>query len=152
MLLNMELVNQLRQPHLTSILLNRPVRMSITGFVVLQITLTWAGLPGWACPVLDSLGCPCPGCGLTRAMVALISGELKEMIAYHALAPFFLLGLILIALVTILPATLKQPIIISVEQLEKRTGITGIFLLVLVGYWLIRLVFFHNSYINLVMN
>lgn len=37
------------------------------------------------CPSAAVLGIPCPGCGLTRATLALLRGELRVALAFHPL-------------------------------------------------------------------
>jgi hypothetical protein len=39
------------------------------------------------CPLALTFDVPCPGCGLTRATVALLSGDLGAAIAFHPLSP-----------------------------------------------------------------
>ena len=39
------------------------------------------------CPSRALLGLPCPGCGLTRATLALLRGDVAESLALHPLAP-----------------------------------------------------------------
>jgi hypothetical protein len=39
------------------------------------------------CPSRCLFGIPCPGCGLTRATIALLRGELVAALRYHPLAP-----------------------------------------------------------------
>ena len=39
------------------------------------------------CPVALVLRQPCPGCGLTRATLALMQGHVREAIGFHPLAP-----------------------------------------------------------------
>jgi glucan phosphoethanolaminetransferase (alkaline phosphatase superfamily) len=39
------------------------------------------------CPTALFFGVPCPGCGLTRATLALFRGDLREAFALHPLAP-----------------------------------------------------------------
>ncbi len=55
------------------------------------------GLAGLArmpfCPMAGVLGIPCPGCGLSRATLALLHGEVREAVHLHplvlVLAPVF---------------------------------------------------------------
>ena len=47
--------------------------------------LARSGLP--FCPMAGVLGVPCPGCGLTRATLALCRGDLRHALALHPLAP-----------------------------------------------------------------
>ncbi|MEI9936792.1 MAG: DUF2752 domain-containing protein [Pseudomonadota bacterium] len=46
------------------------------------------------CPLASVLGVPCPGCGLTRATLALAHGDLKHALELHplvlVLAPLFI--------------------------------------------------------------
>ncbi len=49
------------------------------------------------CPVAGLLGLPCPGCGLTRASVAMLHGDWALMLRWHPLAP--LLAPIVVVLV-----------------------------------------------------
>ena len=48
------------------------------------------------CPMAGVLGIPCPGCGLTRATLALLHGHLGEALRFH---PLVLLVSPLVALV-----------------------------------------------------
>jgi len=45
------------------------------------------------CPMASSFGIPCPGCGLTRATLALLHGDVRAALHYHPLvlllAPLF---------------------------------------------------------------
>jgi hypothetical protein len=53
--------------------------------------IVWFRLP--FCPLASVLGVPCPGCGLTRATLALAHGELTHALELHplvfVLAPLF---------------------------------------------------------------
>jgi hypothetical protein len=46
------------------------------------------------CPIRATTGVPCPGCGLTRATMALLSGDLAEALHWHPLV--FVLAPILV--------------------------------------------------------
>ena len=39
------------------------------------------------CPMAGVLGIPCPGCGLTRATLALFHGDIRRALGFHPLAP-----------------------------------------------------------------
>jgi hypothetical protein len=45
------------------------------------------GRVGVLCPMAAVTGHPCPGCGLTRATLALLQGHLSEAVGFHPLAP-----------------------------------------------------------------
>ena len=42
-----------------------------------------ASLLGWGCPVQHFTGVPCPGCGLSRAVYALLSLDFAVAFRYH---------------------------------------------------------------------
>ncbi len=50
------------------------------------------------CPLAGVFGVPCPGCGLTRAALALLHGNLRGAVGLHPLAPLVvpLLGLVVL--------------------------------------------------------
>jgi hypothetical protein len=45
------------------------------------------GRAGVLCPMAAVTGHPCPGCGLTRATLALLHGHVSEAMGFHPLAP-----------------------------------------------------------------
>lgn len=56
-----------------------------------------AGLPS-LCFFRNVTGLPCPGCGITRAVVSCAHGDLVHAIAYHPLGPLVFLTLLAVAL------------------------------------------------------
>src|SRR4051794_13966871 len=44
----------------------------------------------WRCPVAELLGVPCPGCGLTRAALALSQGDFAAALHLQPLSPLAL--------------------------------------------------------------
>ncbi len=40
---------------------------------------------GWLCPIRALLGLPCPACGLTRATLLVVQGDLRGALAMHPL-------------------------------------------------------------------
>ena len=126
-------------PVLASLLQDRWVTFLLVGIAALQVGLTASGLHGWRCPVKTTLGVPCPGCGLSTAMVSLLQGEWRAALSTHAFAPVFLLGFILMAVIAVLPRRLNRGAVRRIAALERRTGIVTFVLLGLVVYWGVRL-------------
>jgi hypothetical protein len=135
------LVRQSFRPLLFSYLLrNRKIALLLLGIALLQLGLVSGALVGWQCPVQTTLGIPCPGCGLSKAIIALVRGEWRAALFEHAFAPVFLLGYILMMAVVALPGRQYRLVVRWVAVIERRTGLVLCVLLGLVVYWLVRLV------------
>ncbi len=125
-------------PVLASLLRERWVALLLVGIAVAQEGLVALGLPGWQCPVRGTLGIPCPGCGLSRAILLLLKGDWRAALSTHAFAPVFLVGFALMAVVSLLPGSLRERVIGGIEEVERRTGVVLFMLWGLVVYWMLR--------------
>jgi Protein of unknown function (DUF2752) len=137
-------------PVLAPLLLNRPMCNAITGVAAIHLTLVATGLPGWQCPIRYGMGLPCPGCGLSRAIKALVSGHVAEAIAIHAFAPLAL-GVLMLILFTVLGSLTQHSRMIQRIQKIESTGVSAILVVVFMLYWLARLLFFREALYQLVM-
>jgi hypothetical protein len=126
-------------PAFSSLLENRRDGLIIAGAGIVHLGLSLAGLTGWQCPIFAATGVPCPGCGLTRATMQLLRGDIVSSLQTHAFAPvlFVALGVMLAAL--ILPEKNRQVLLSSIRKLETQNGLTSFLLSALVLYWAIRL-------------
>lgn len=140
----------LREPVLGSLLKNRATCLAITAAAILQLSLVFTGLPGWQSPIHALLGLPDPGCGLSRAIVALLRGDWRTSLIFHAFAPLFVIALTLIALAAVLPSVMRDKVAMWIESLERRTGLTAFLLIGLVVYWLARLLMMREAFLLLV--
>jgi hypothetical protein len=137
-------------PTVFPLLRDRRLALILLGVVTLLVALLALGLPGWPCPVLQGLGIPCPGCGLTRATLLLLRGDVRTSLTYHAFAPVFLLGLSLMGAAALLPERPRRPFVEGLITFERRTGIVFILLIALIFYWLARLLFMNSSFVQLI--
>ncbi len=142
--------NAFRRPILAQLLKNRPTCVAITGAAAVQLSLVMVGLPGWRSPFHAILGLPDPGCGLSRAIVALLRGDWTTAMTFHAFAPLFVIALTLIAIGAVLPRWPRDKVAAWVAGLEHRTGLTAILLVCLVVYWLARLLIMGETFIRLI--
>jgi hypothetical protein len=132
------------------LLRDRKFALVIAGTVGVQIALVSLSLPGWECPFFRVTGIPCPGCGLTRAVILLLKGDLQASLRFHAFAPIVLLSAVALVLVLLLPKSITQPAISKMEMLEQQTGLTVIILVGLILYWLARLLFLQTAFVQLI--
>lgn len=124
---------------LADLMRERTAVVFIMAIASLHLTFVAAGISGWQCPLLQTTGYPCPGCGLSRAVLALLLGKWELSLTLHAFAPILLAALALIGIASFLPQQQRQRLICSVEKFEKRTGLSVIMMFGLVIYWLVRL-------------
>jgi hypothetical protein len=137
-------------PPISPVLRDRKFALILAGAAGLQLTLVSLSLPGWVCPIFRITGIPCPGCGLSRALMLLLEGDLRGSLRYHAFAPIFLLTIVAVLLVALLPKSITEPIVSRVERLEGQTKLTVIILIGLFLYWLARLLFMQSAFVQLI--
>ena len=146
------LKQQLFQPVITEIFSQRAFGWAALAAGALHFGLISAELPGWSCPFHHTLGIPCPGCGLSRAVMALWHGDIGTSLNYHAFAVPALLFVGLLIVTSLLPSQPRDWLTTQTAHLEQRWPVMAIAMALLFGYWLVRLVIFHDSYIALITN
>lgn len=144
-------IHPLLRPQFAGLLRQRRAAavMGLAG--VAQITLTRLHIVGMECPVPRLFGVPCPGCGLTRACVALLSGS-GEWVHLHALAPMILLATVLLLVAAVLPEQKRLALAANVEHLERRTAAPALALAVILLYWTARLIYAPAAFKSLVLH
>jgi len=133
-----------------SLLGDRKMATAICGAALLHLGCTAAGHFGWSCPILSASGVPCPGCGLSRATLALLRGEVRHALTLHAFAPVLLGALTLLFAAAVLGPEARQRLSEIIRKIEMRTRITAWMLLALLAYWTLRLALDGRQFIALV--
>jgi hypothetical protein len=110
----------------------------IVGAGALHIGMSMAGFSLWSCPIRAVTGVPCPGCGLTRATLELLRGDLTGSLQTHAFAPVFLAALIIMLVSLVLPEEHRQRLLSTLHNWEAK-GLTVWVLFGLILYWFVRL-------------
>lgn len=106
----------------------------------LQLAAQALGFSFWECPSKAAVSFPCPGCGLTRASVALLHGDWAEALHMHAGAPVLLLCLSLIFLAALLPEKLRIRLSSRIAAIESKTGVSTLVGGAMLLYYLARLI------------
>jgi hypothetical protein len=125
-------------PVLAPLVQDRRLTLILMGVAALQVCLTATGFPAWQCPLKSSLGIPCPGCGLSSAIVLWIQGHWRAAVSVHAFAPVFLIGFFLMMATAVLPERIHRDAIRCIAWLERCTGIIPFLLIGIIGYWVLR--------------
>jgi len=131
---------------LAALLRDRRVSLGVTAVAAAQVAGVAAGVGGWPCPVKAAFGIPCPGCGLTRASVALLRGEFATAFGLHAFAPVLLLGVLAFAVAALLPAARRDAFAALVGRVERRTHVAYVVLAGLLVYWSVRVLFLPGAF------
>lgn len=139
----------LSKPVLGPVLRDRKTSLGMAILAVLQVA---AALNGWRtieCPMLQSTGLPCPGCGLSRACGAFIRGDWHAWTTWHVFAPLFLLAAAMMLAALLLPNDAREWLARLTDGFERRLAIVPVTLITMVVYWAGRLLYSGSSYIAL---
>lgn len=125
-------------PVVAPLLARRHWSAGVTVVAFLQLLAVQFGYPALGCPIHDFTGVPCPGCGLTSAILHFCRGEWAAGFASHAFAPAFMLGIVACFVAAVAPADRRDRAVQKIEAYERRTGIMGAAGIALVLYWAVR--------------
>ena len=139
-----------RRPLLTSLLDSPRMCACILAAGAAHVALAATPLGGWRCPILAATGCPCPGCGLGRAVVLLLRGEFVASFRLHAFAPV-LLAALLVLVAGILRSRAGDSVRAAVCRCEQRFPVAPVALGGLLLYWAVRFVLDPTGFRTLVM-
>jgi len=73
------------------------------------------------CPLASTFGIPCPGCGLTRATLALLRGDIHAALRFHPLV-WLLAPLFVVAMVATFIELVRAP---ETQRAERRPWLSA---------------------------
>lgn len=117
-------------------------RVSLAAGLVLALFAVAVLLDGTLCPFANLTGHPCPGCGMTRAALRLVQGDLLGALRLHPLSPLCVPVALVVALEVVLGAG-RTGRTGFCERWLTRAGlhpdwIFGVLSLMLLGVWVAR--------------
>ena len=72
-------------------------------------------------------------------MVLLLRGRWSNALRVHAFAPVFLIGTMLVAVISLLPDDSHRTAVARIAAFQRPTSIVAFLLLGLIAYWVLRL-------------
>ena len=130
----------LTRPAIAPLLRHRAMSGALGIGGAVQMLLTALHIGGIDCPISGVFGVPCPGCGLSRACVALVSGS-GEWLRMHALAPLFVAAVALTLFAAAAPERLRERLAERVAAIERAIAFPALALTVVWFYWLARVLY-----------
>jgi hypothetical protein len=119
-----------------------------TNVFTLRFLTAWILLTGvarifdftiWACPVYSTLEVKCPGCGLTRAVEALLWGNWAEAMELHLFAFPALVAAIGTLIVTFASPSLRDRLLNPILAIDQRLALGWVLLALFFLHWMMNL-------------
>jgi hypothetical protein len=138
-------------PIIAPLLRSRAASLGLLTIGAVQVGAVALGISGWQCPMRAMLHLPCPGCGLTRAVMHCLRGDWQAGLQYHLFAPVVIVFLLTLICSGVFPTIPRLKIITGIEVLERRFGLAALLLIGLMLYWILRLLFWRETFFRLVL-
>ena len=130
------------QPVIAPILLQQNTLRIMSVIASFQLVVTMSGVQGWQCPLYSTVDIPCPGCGLSAALVSLIRGDWRTALSIHAFSPLLATVILSMVILSLLPRRFYRISVHRLAVVESKSGLTGLLLIGFIGYWGLRFFWF----------
>lgn len=115
------------------------------GLVVLPMTSLQNWFPG--CSFLHATGLPCPGCGLTRSVMATLRGDFAAAWVYNPIGILMTLLFLALGVLIFLPTSLRRRLRRALKPAEAWTALlTLAFFLLLLFHGVVRIGLVHYAH------
>ena len=132
---------KIRYPVFSQLLSSRSFLLICVLCPVLIITLNILDIFTWTCPTYSCTGLYCPGCGMTRAGMALVQGDFSSAFSHHPFSLLFAAAWIFFLLLLFFPNAKRQAISAKFARFEEKFPIIPLLFILFVFFGLIRLFF-----------
>lgn len=129
----------LGQPVFAPLIQSRRIGVIILAAAGIHLGLTGLGGYGWRCPLQLFLGVPCPGCGLSSAMLLCLSGHWVSALKIHLFGPLLLILTCAVGLHACLPKQLHRRWAHRCRMIETNTAAVPVLAIGMIVYWASRL-------------
>ncbi|MBQ9938019.1 MAG: DUF2752 domain-containing protein [Oscillospiraceae bacterium] len=102
--------------------------------LVIGVAVTLLAVSGIGCPIRFLFGVPCPGCGITRAWMSALHGNIADAFRWH---PLFL-----VATASVVYISVGRRPLFGSDRAESVFIVT--FSVAMLAIWLIRVIFGEN--------
>jgi len=126
---------------LCGLLSSRGLGLGVAVFLAVFLLSAAAGLHVYQCSFHGVSGLSCPGCGLSRAGLSLVTGDLSVMWQLHPFAPYFAILFGTLAVGAVLPGSWRQRWVTGALRLERTTRFHAVLLIGAAVYGAARLIF-----------
>jgi hypothetical protein len=109
-----------RRPQLASLLRSRVSCLMIPLIFGSYGLVSSLGLVVWECPLRAGLGRDCPGCGMTRAIIAGLAGRFQDMLQLNLFAPVFGVLFVGLSVAGMMPSAWRLSLADRVARVESR--------------------------------
>ena len=93
----------------------------------------------WGCPIRQAIGCPCPTCGMTRAVLSIAHGQWQAAWNYHAFSFLLIGGSVLVATHAVLELSRDRSIRTFYTKLWQQPKLYAILAVAYLLYYFYRL-------------
>ena len=125
-------------PAAAEILRPRAVALTVAAIGAAQLVAASFGM-GIPCAFHWATGCPCPGCGLTRSVLALLRGHFTESVMLHPFGPPLLLVLAIALIAALIPQHARDRLVAWLARVESRTALFPAAVIALLLVWALRI-------------
>ena len=103
----------------------RKLGLAMLGGGLVYFALAICGVDLMPCPLLKVTGLPCPGCGMTRACLAMLQGNWAEVWHLNPFGPVFAVFWAVVAVGVALPQPWRDRFATWLGRFEQRTRWAG---------------------------